>query len=237
METIVMTVMTMINRLIFTALCLSLISCGTLQKVQTGAIEKVKTVKDVAREKVGATTKHDLLLERIEAVTMVQEETKQHLQAAYDELAMLTGDASNVTAQLEEIEDTYENSEDVVNNFKKRVEAVDNIAKALFQEWRSELRQYKNKNLRKKSAENLAKTKKQYTALYKSMQKSYKEIQPLMSVLHDNSLYLKHNRSEEAISGFQAEVTVVKDQMQTLIDDIEASIEESSAFVEVSNVH
>lgn len=214
-----------------------LTACGTLGKMQAGAIEKVKSVKEDALIQVGAKNKHDLLLERLEETVALQEETKQYLLDAYDVLSSVSDDVSEVDAQMDALTATYQQSEDVAENLKKQMKAVDRLAKGLFIEWRRELRQYDNKNLRAKSAENLTKTKKQYQVLHAAMKKSYQSVAPLLSLLHDNQLYLKHNRTVAAMQGFQEEVDAAGSQMDNMIEDIELSIEQSESFAEVINVH
>lgn len=229
-------------------LCVSLSACSTLEQVQTGTIkavknvknttvDKVSSVKDNALETVGVKTKHDLLAERVQEIIALQEEAKQHIEVAFDALSNVSGDANAIEIQLDEIADTYESGEGVTQDLKKQIEAVNDIANALFREWRSELRQYTNKNLRKKSAENLSDTKKQYVAVYLSMQTAYKSIEPLLGLMHDNRLYLKHNRTEKALEGFQSEVEAVGNDMASIIKNIEGSIQQSEAFVDVIDIH
>ena len=211
-------------------------ACSTLGKMQAGAIEKVKSVKEGALIQVGAKDKHDLLLERLEETIALQEETKQYLRDAYDVLSSVSDDANAVEAQLDTLTQTYQQSEDIATSLKLQMKAVDRLANDLFNEWRRELRQYDNKNLRTKSAENLSKTKKQYQVLHEAMKKSYQSVAPLLSLLHDNELYLKHNRSVAAIQGFQQEVEAAGGHMDSMIENIELSIQESQSFAEVINV-
>lgn len=212
-------------------------ACGTLGKVQADAIEKINSAKDDALVQVGAKDKQDLLLERLQETIALQEETKQYLLDAYDVLSGVSDDATEADAQIDALAESYEQSDDVAKNLKKQMKAVDRLAKGLFIEWRRELRQYDNKNLRAKSAKNLNETKKQYQALYAAMKKSYQSVEPLLSLLHDNELYLKHNRSVVAMQGFQQEVESAGSNMDSMIEDIEISIEKSEAFAEVINVH
>lgn len=218
-------------------ICLVLSACGTLGKMQASAIEKVNSVKDDALVQVGAKNKHDLLLERLQETVALQEETKQYVLDAYDVLSGVSDDATELDDQIDALTETYAQSDDVAKNLKKQMKAVDRLAKGLFIEWRRELRQYDNKNLRAKSAENLKNTKQQYQTLHAAMKKSYQSVEPLLSLLHDNQLYLKHNRSVAAMQGFQQEVESAGNHMDSMIEDIELSIEESEAFAEVINVH
>lgn len=226
------------------ALCVVLTACGTLGKMRAGAMEQVNSVKekvssakDDALIQVGAKDKQDLLLERLQETIALQEETKQYLLDAYDVLLGVSEDATEADAQITVLAETYEQNDDVAKSLKKQMKAVDRLAKGLFIEWRRELRQYDNKNLRAKSAQNLNETKKQYQSLYAAMKKSYQSVEPLLSLLHDNQLYLKHNRSVAAMQGFQQEVESAGSHMDSMIENIEISIEESQAFAEVINVH
>lgn len=229
--------MAMFNKLIFICLYLLLTACSTLEKVQLGAMEKVSAVKNDALVKVGAKTKHDLLIERLEETVVIQEETKQYVQLAYDELSAMSESVTDIDSRLGALNETYAQSEAVAKKLKKQIKTVDRLAKTLFIEWHRELRQYKNKNLRDKSAENLAATQKRYKALHTSMQKTYQSVEPLLSLLHDNQLYLKHNRSEVAMESFQQEVQTAGNNLDHIIEDIENSIQESAAFAEVITIH
>jgi len=225
-----------IKQLFCISACIFFSACSTLDKVQTSALEKVKSVKNNALVQVGAKSKHDLLFEQIEESIALQQETKQYIEQAYDVLANVSDDVGDVEGQTKEINQAYQQSESLAQKLKAKITKVDRTAKTLFIEWRRELRQYNNKNLREKSAQNLDNTKQQYATVRESMQKSYQSIEPLLSLLHDNELYIKHNRSVAAMQGFQSEVKAAGSNIDGILADIETAITDSEAFADVINV-
>lgn len=196
-----------------------------------GCTSTVEKVQYAAWEKVGV-HKRDILVDRIKDTAEAQEETKQEFKSAYEELATLIQvDDKGLADKYKKISTAYERSEESSESLKKHIASVDRVANNLFAEWEQELGQYTSESLRKSSAANLAKTKKRYAAIYKAMQDSYKTIPPVLNILRDNTLYLKHNLNANAISSIQGEVKSIKGKVNTLIKEMEASIAESQQFI------
>lgn len=108
---------------------------------------------------------------------------------------------------------------------------MDQVANALFKEWNQELDQYQNPKLRSISAANLNTTKQRYSVIYQKMQQSYDKVLPVLQVLQDNTLYLKHNLNARAVSGLSSEVRSVESKVSELIRQMEISIDESKRFI------
>ena len=85
---------------------------------------------------------------------------------------------------------------------------------------------------RRVSASNLAQTKNRYGKIYQKMQESHQRVIPVLQVLQDNTLYLKHNLNARAVASLSSEVLVIEGKVKTLIAQMEASIDESKAFID-----
>ncbi len=196
-----------------------------------GCSSTVEKVQYAAWEKVGV-HKRDILVDRIQDTAEAQEEAKQEFKSAYDELATLIKvDDQGLADKYKKISAAFARSEKSSENLKDHIASVDRVAKNLFTEWEQELGQYTSESLRKNSAANLAKTKQRYATIYKAMQDSYNTIPPVLNILRDNTLYLKHNLNANAISSMQGEVKSIKGKVNTLIKEMEASITESQQFI------
>jgi len=123
-------------------------------------------------------------------------------------------------------------SEEKAQELDDRIERVDDVAKALFNEWEQELSQYQNVRLRTISENNLQSTRDRYAAIYKKMLASQKRIDPVLKILQDNTLYLKHNLNARAIVGISSEILTIEQDVTALIAQMEASINESQEFIE-----
>jgi hypothetical protein len=106
------------------------------------------------------------------------------------------------------------------------------VAGALFKEWQQELIEYQSASLRRTSEANLNSTKQRYAVIYSKMQASQQRVEPILRVLQDNTLYLKHNLNARAVNSLSSEVLVIEDKVAILIQQMEASINESKNFID-----
>lgn len=202
------------------ALLFTLSACGTVQKAQYSALEKV------------GIHKRDILVDRIEATSETQQETKEQFQSAYEELASLVKvDDGGLEKKYKKMAAAVEKSEDKAQELEDRITSVNEVATALFAEWASELNEYQSASLRQASAKNLSTTEQRYAVLYQKMQASQQRVEPVLKVLQDNTLYLKHNLNARAINGLSSEVLSIEGKVAELIKQMEVSINESNQFV------
>lgn len=203
-------------------ICLALVlsACGTVQKAQYSALEKV------------GIHKRDILVDRIEKTSETQQETKEQFQSAYEELASLVNvDDGGLEKKYKRMAKAVSASESQAKELESRIKSVNEVATALFKEWQEELNEYQSANLRRASEENLNSTKQRYSVIYKKMQSSQARVEPVLKVLQDNTLYLKHNLNARAVSSLSSEVLNIEDKVTLLIQQMEASINESQRFI------
>lgn len=209
------------KQLLISILLLSLTACGTTQNIKYSVLEKA------------GIHKRDILVDRIEKTSEVQEEAKEDFKSAYERLSELVDvDDAGLENQYKKLQKAVDVSEDRSNELQSRIASVDSVAKDLFAEWREELTQYTNVNLRRQSENNLKSTEQRYATIYRQMQDSYARVQPVLRVLQDNTLYLKHNLNARAISGISNEVLSVEGKVAQLIVQMEKSISESQQFID-----
>jgi len=199
---------------------LGLSACGTVQKVQYSALEKV------------GIHKRDILVDRIEETSQVQEQTKTQFKSAYEELAGLVQiKDGGLESKYKRMAKAVEASKDKAEELDDRIDSVNEVANALFAEWKQELEQYQSVSLRQASEKNLQTTRQRYGIIYQKMRESQQRVGPVLEVLQDNTLYLKHNLNARAISSISNEVLVIEDKVALLISQMELSISESDEFI------
>jgi hypothetical protein len=113
----------------------------------------------------------------------------------------------------------------------KRVAAVDTVATDLFREWQKELDSYENKDLRRQSEQKLRETKDRYAQLIAVMRQSESKMDPVLKAFYDQVLFLKHNLNAQAIASLQTTASGIEADVQQLIKDMEASINEANEFI------
>jgi len=188
---------------------LGLSACGTVQKVQYSALEKV------------GIHKRDILVD-----------TKTQFKSAYEELAGLVQiKDGGLESKYKRMAKAVEASNDKAEELDDRIDSVNEVANALFAEWKQELEQYQSVSLRQASEKNLQTTRQRYGIIYQKMRESQQRVGPVLEVLQDNTLYLKHNLNARAISSISNEVLVIEDKVALLISQMELSISESDEFI------
>ena len=208
------------KQLLLIALMLNLMACETTQNIKYTALEKV------------GIHKRDILVDRIKDTSVTQEKTKQEFQTAYQQLSSLVKVNDNgLEAKYNKLKKAVESSESRTDDLKNRIAKVDQVANALFTEWAQELDQYTSPNLRSISASNLNTTKQRYAVIYQKMQSSYNNVLPVLKILQDNTLYLKHNLNARAVNSLSSEVLSVEKKVTDLIKKMEISIDESKRFI------
>lgn len=184
-----------------------------------------------AMEKVG-THKRDILIDRVEEATTSQEEAKEEFISALEQLSKLIAfDGGELQTQYELSKDSFESSQEAAEEVSARIDAIEDVAEALFDEWRDEIEQYSNQSLKRQSERQLNTTEKRYLTVIKAMHKAEDRMSPILASLKDNMLYLKHNLNAKAIGALKGEYKVIKQDIDRLIMQMNQSIKDSQAFI------
>ncbi len=184
-----------------------------------------------AMEKVGV-HKRDILVDRVEEARDSQQEAKEQFQSALDRYrSVVQVKGGELEARYEALNKEYLASESSAKEVRARIEAVEDVAEALFEEWEGELKLYSNASLRNASAAELKRTRAQYKTLLERMRAAERRIEPVLSVLRDQVLFLKHNLNARAISALQGEYRTLQGNVDQLLRDMQRAIDEADTFV------
>lgn len=63
------------------------------------------------------------------------------------------------------------------------------------------------------------------------MKQAEAKIQPILTVFHDQVMYLKHNLNARAIASLKGELGNIQSDVSNLIASMEKSINEANAFI------
>lgn len=200
---------------------------GTLMIILTGC----QSMYYGAMEKVGY-HKRDIMVDRVEEVSEAQTDAKEQFSSALERYqSLITIKDQDLVDQYNELNDEFEESKSAAEKVSDRINAVEDVSEALFDEWEEELALYTNSRLKKQSSQKMAATKKQYTQLMKSMRRAEAKMQPVLGALQDQVLFLKHNLNARAIDSLKGELTTIESDVARLIKEMERSISESEAFI------
>ncbi len=177
--------------------------------------------------------KRDLLRSNVETVKKDQSKAAEEFEDALERLRSLyTVDAGELEKVYDKIKDDYEDATDRAQDIGDRIDTIDSIAEDLFEEWDREIGEISNPNYRAKSRQQLDETKTKYGSLASSLKKAESSMDPVLTHLKDNVLFLKHNLNAAAIGGLSTEMEGIEADIEQLIADMRASIAEADRFLE-----
>lgn len=176
--------------------------------------------------------KRDILVDRVEEARESQEEAKEQFESALDEFIAVTGyDGGDLEAQYRKLKDAFEDSESRAEDVHERIDKVEAVAEALFEEWEAEIDQYTSTSLKRQSQRQLKDTKSRYRQLLSAMKRAEKRIDPVLNAFRDRVLYLKHNLNARAIGALRGDVGKVQADVGRLLKDMQQSIREADDFI------
>ena len=184
-----------------------------------------------AMEKLGY-HKRDLLVSDVEKARDAQQEAKEQFQSALEKFSsVLNFQGGDLQEKYETLNAEYQRSETRAKAVHDRIDSVEDVSEALFEEWEAELNEYSNANLRRTSQQKLEKTRKQYDHLIKAMKRAETKMEPVIAAFKDQVLFLKHNLNAQAIASLKNELVAVEGDISSLIKEMETSIKEADTFI------
>ncbi|WP_240744208.1 DUF2959 domain-containing protein [Desulfopila sp. IMCC35006] len=184
-----------------------------------------------AMEKVGI-HKRDIMVDRVEDARDSQADAQKQFKSALEQFdSVVKLQETDLKKAYDKLNSGYENSLASAKEVSSSIDKVESVAEDLFDEWKRELKEYQNKELRDSSKQKLQMTQKRYKEMLTSMHRAEASMEPVLKIFHDNVLYLKHNLNAQAIGSLQSEFADLKGQIDVLIKEMNAAIMSSNAFI------
>lgn len=182
-------------------------------------------------EKIGI-PKRDVMVSRVEKARDTQEETKEQFKSALEQFTAATNfSGGDLEDTYKRLNDAYEDSVSKAEEVRSRIADIESVSDALFTEWKQEITQYNNASMKQSSQKKLDTTQAHYRQLITSMKQAEAKIEPILTVFHDQVMYLKHNLNARAIASLKGELGTIKSDVSALIASMEKSINEANAFI------
>jgi Skp family chaperone for outer membrane proteins len=176
--------------------------------------------------------KRDLLVDRVEKAQEAQTEAKEQFASSLEKfLAVTQIDAGDLQRKYAEMSADFKRSEARANEVHERIDAVEDVAEALFVEWKQELRQYSSARLRNQSQRQLDDTRRRYDHVLRLMRRAAERMDPVLATFRDQVLFLKHNLNARALAALDSTNRELQSDISRLIADMETSIREADAFI------
>ena len=176
--------------------------------------------------------KRNIMVDRVEEARDSQKAAEKQFASALEQFkSVVAVDGGNLESVYKKLNSEYEDSKSAAEDIRNRIDGIESVADALFDEWEDELKQYSSKNLRSESQRKLKVTKTKYQQLITAMRKTESRLDPVLTAMNDQVLYLKHNLNARAIQSLKQEVVKIDKDVDVLLAAIRASVAEADAFI------
>lgn len=176
--------------------------------------------------------KRNIMVDRVEEARDSQKAAEKQFASALDQFkSVVAVDGGNLESVYKKLNSEYEDSKSAAEDIRSRIDGIESVADALFDEWEDELKQYSSGDLRSESQRKLKVTKSKYQQLITAMRKTESRLDPVLTAMNDQVLYLKHNLNARAIQSLKQEVVKIDKDVDVLLAAIRASVAEADAFI------
>lgn len=185
-----------------------------------------------AMEKIGF-AKREILVDRVADAQKAQANAKAQFASALEHFIAVTKiNGGELQRKYDELNREFTRSGERAKEVHTRIAAIEDVADALFSEWKQELKQYSNASLRSESQRQLDATRRRYDDLLRLMHRAAARMDPVLASFRDQVLFLKHNLNARAIASLDSTTRDLESDVSRLIADMEASIRESDTFIQ-----
>ncbi len=109
-----------------------------------------------------------------------QQDAQEQFSSALEQFSTLINyDGGELQRVYEQLSDEYDSSKSAAEDVTARIDSVESVAEALFDEWQNELENYTNANLRRDSERQLKDKRRRYENLLKSMRRVERSMDPV----------------------------------------------------------
>jgi hypothetical protein len=177
--------------------------------------------------------KRDILVSRVETARDDQNKAKEQFKSTMDQFKELTGfNGGKLEDEYTTLKASYDKCKDRADAVSTQIAKVDKVANDMFTEWETNLDQYQDQNLRAQSAQKLSESKARYAQLLAAMRTSEQKMKFVLGAFADRVHFLNDNLNAAAISSLQGENDKINGDVENLIQDMNASIDEANAFID-----
>ncbi len=204
---------------------------NTLLAVAVVSVAGCTTVKYNTLEKIGI-HKRDLLVGNVEDTRDAQKDAQKEFKDALERFgSVVSVEETKLKKAYERLSDEYDDAKDAADEVSEQIEETEDVARDLFKEWREEIKTYSDAVLKRDSENKLRDTEARYEEMHKSMKQAEASMQPVLSSLHDNVLYLKHNLNAQAVGSLRSTYSNLEGDISVLVERMNQSISRSNDFI------
>lgn len=184
------------------------------------------------RESLLGDHKRDLVVMQVDQACDSLRDSRDQFVDALEQFKLLVKmDDSPLQQRYQLLKRHYDQCRQRAEQVTQRIQAIESVSEALFNEWENEIELYSNRVLKSRSQQQLKKSRQQYARLLKTLQIAQSRMVPVLAAFQDQVLFLKHNLNAHAIAALRHEFVEIGIDISKLLEIMEKTITEANQFV------
>jgi hypothetical protein len=177
--------------------------------------------------------KRERLVDNVKAARQEQVDARKQFASALEQFkSVVNFQGGNLEAMYNKLNKEYERSESQAGEVKSKVASVKNVAQALFKEWEGEIGEMQgDPSLQAQSRSLLDRTRGSYAEMIQRMDTAAGTMDPVLAKFKNRVLFIKHNLNAQAIASLKGTELELGGDVERLIREMNASIQEADAFI------
>ena len=177
--------------------------------------------------------KRERLVDNVKAARQEQVDAKKQFASALEQFrSVVNFNGGDLEKLYNRLDREYQRCEAEMGQVKGKIQAVKNVATALFTEWNDEIGQIKDDpSLQQKSRALLDRTRGSYQEMIQRMDTAAATMDPVLSKFRNRVLFIKHNLNAQAVASLKGTELELGGDIEKLIREMEASIAEADSFI------
>ena len=176
--------------------------------------------------------KRDRLVDYVAAASGAQGEAKEEFVSALERFKALTSfDGGNLEKTYNELNSAFLSAEARAADVEDRIDSVENVSEALFDEWDDEIDLMEDGEIVRMSERLRDRTRDSLDEVIAAMNQAAESMDPILTKFRDRVLFLKTQLNAAAIASLRDEQLDLSDDIDRLIEEMEESIARADAFI------
>ncbi len=189
-----------------------------------------------AWENFGGYAKRERLVDYVKKASAEQTEAKEQFTSALEQFkSVVNFDGGDLEKMYNKLNKEYEACASQADDVRGRIASVRNVGTAMFTEWKGEINEINDANLKGKSQGLYDKTEESYNGLLARMDTAAGAMDPVLTSFKDRVLFIKSNLNAQAIASLKGTEMELGQEIDSLIKQMEASIAEADKFIKEIN--
>ena len=185
-----------------------------------------------AWEKYGGYAKRERLVDNVKAARAEQVEAKKEFTTALQQFkSVVNFQGGNLEATYNKLNSDYESCESQAEDVRKKIASVKSVATALFDEWKGDIAQMSDPELKSGNQKLMDQTRQNYNEMITRMDAAAASMDPVLRSFKDRVLFLKGNLNAMAIASLKGKEVELGGDIDKLLKQMDASIKEADQFI------